>query len=189
MASGQARIASAALLLTAGITACGSSSVTTATPSAPATVTPSPTALFPSGGTSAASPTAASSAPVLVIPQFGLQMSFAGQLGTVTYSIDSSQNGTKQDMGGTPYIVNGVIDVATARYAAMACAAAAPAEASISVFTTAASSLNLAGGPSAWVRAGNHLLGFTPGQSACAQSEAGTEIPLLQQMALSAKAT
>ena len=122
---------------------------------------------------------------MLAITQFGLKMSFSGQLGTVTYSIDSSQNGSKQDQSGTPFTVNGTIDFATARYAAMACAADSPIEATITVFTTSASSLNL-NGPTAWVKAGSYLLGFTAGQSTCALGEQNSEIPLLQQMMQSA---
>ncbi|HEX6538713.1 MAG TPA: hypothetical protein VF155_06010, partial [Candidatus Dormibacteraeota bacterium] len=119
--------------------------------------------------------------PVLTVPQFGLQMTFSGQLGTITYSIDSSQNGSKQDQSGTPFTVEGSIELATGGYAAMACAADSPIEATITVFTTSASSLNL-NGPTAWVRAGGHLLGFTAGSSTCALGEQKSEIPLLQQM-------
>lgn len=180
-------VAPAAALLTAGLAACGSSAPATATSSPVATASPSPTSLFPSGGLITGLPSASSSAPVLVIPQFGLQMNFSGQLGTVTYSIDSSQNGSKQDQSGTPFTVKGTIELATARYAAMACAATSPDEATITVFTANAASLNL-NGPTAWVTAGSNLLGFTAGQSACAVAEQSTEIPLLQQMMLSAKA-
>ena len=124
---------------------------------------------------------------MLDIPQFGLQMSFSPHLGTVTYSIDSSQNGSKQDQSGTQFTINGTIDLATAAYSALACAATSPDEATITVFTTGASSLNL-NGPVAWVRAGSYLLGFSPGQSTCAVGEQSTEIPLLQQMMQSATA-
>lgn len=179
-------ITPAAALMTAGIAACGASAPATAAPSAPTTATPSATSLFPSGAIITGTPSASSTA-VLVIPQFGIQMNFSPKLGTVTYQIDSASNGSKQDQQGTQYTVNGVVNLATARYAAGACAAASPVEASITVFSTTASSLTIAGGPSAWVRAGNYLLGFTAGQSSCAQTEATTEIPLLQQMALSAK--
>lgn len=122
---------------------------------------------------------------MLTITQFGLQMAFSPQLGTVTYSIDSSQNGSKQDQSGTQFTVNGTIDFATARYAAMACAADSPIEATVTVFTTSASSLNL-NGPTVWAKAGSYLLGFTPGQSTCALGEQSSEIPLLQQMMQSA---
>src|SRR5579859_6462452 len=152
------------------------------------TPTPSPTSLFPSGGMVTGTPTASpagSGKPVLTITQFGLQMTFSGQLGTITYSIDASQNGSKQDQSGTPFTVNGTIDLATGRYSAMACATGSPIEATITVFTTTASSLNL-NGPTAWVKAGSYLLGFTAGQSTCALGEQNSEIPLLQQMMESA---
>lgn len=172
----------------AGLTACGATKPSTGTPTPGSTPTASPTSLFPSGGIVSGAPSSTPSGPggpVLVITQFGLKMSFSGQLGTVTYSIDSSQNGSKQDQSGTPFTVDGTIDFATARYAAMACAADSPIEATVTVFTTSASSLNL-NGPTAWVKAGSYLLGFTAGQSTCALGEQNSEIPLLQQMMQSA---
>ena len=191
MARRMASVAPALAFLSTGIAACGSGAPPAATSSETttptATATPLPTSLFPSGGIITGSPSASSSAPVLVIPQFGVQMTFSGQLGTVTYSIDSSQNGSKHDQSGTPFIVDGTIEVATARYSAMPCAATSPDEATITVFTANAGSLNL-NGPTAWVTAGSKLLGFTAGQSTCALAEQNTEIPLLQQMMLSAKA-
>lgn len=172
----------------AGLSSCGSAQPATGTLTPGTTPTPSPTSLFPSGGLISGAPSSSpggSGKPVLVITQFGLQMGFSPQLGTVTYSIDSSQNGSKQDQSGTPFTVNGTIDFATARYAAMPCAAGSPIEATVTVFTTSASSLNL-NGPTAWVKAGSYLLGFTPGQSTCALGEQSSEIPLLQQMMQSA---
>ena len=174
----------ALLLAAAGVAACGSAEPAGSTATPFPTPTSSPTSLFPSGGIITSIPTA-SSKPVLLISQFNLQMTFSPQLGTVTYAIDSSQNGSKQDQSGTAFTVNGTINLATARYAAMACAADSPVEASVIVATTSASSLNL-NGPTAWVSAGSYLLGFTPGQSTCALGEQNTEIPLLQQMVQSA---
>lgn len=156
----------------------------TFTPISDTTPTPSPTSLFPSGGAAGGSPSASpggSGKPLLKVTQFGLEMTFSAQLGTITYSIDSSQNGSRQDQSGTPFTVNGTIDLATARYSAMACAADSPIEATITVFTTNASSLNL-NGPTAWVKAGSYLLGFTAGSSTCALGEQNSEIPLLRQM-------
>jgi hypothetical protein len=125
--------AAAALAAVPGVAACGSAQPPAGTMTPGTTPSQSPTSLFPSGGIISglsASP-GSSGKPVLVITQLGLQMTFSGQLGTVTYSIDSSQNGSKQDQSGTPFTVNGTIDLATARYSAMACAAGSPIEATI----------------------------------------------------------
>lgn len=180
--------AAGAVVAVAFASGCGSAAPATGTLTPGTTPTPSPTSLFPSGGIISGAPSGTPGGPgkpVLTITQLGLQMTFSGQLGTVTYSIDSSQNGSKQDQSGTPFTVDATIDLATARYTAMACAGDSPIEATITVFTTSASSLKL-NGPTAWVRAGSHLLGFTAGQSSCALGEQTSEIPLLQQMMQSA---
>ena len=180
--------AGTAITAAVGLSCCGSAEPASGTLTPGTTPTPSPTSLFPSGGIIGGAPSSSPGSagkPVLVITQFSLQMAFSPQLGTVTYSIDSSQNGSKQDQSGTPFTVNGTIDFATARYVAMPCAAGSPSEATVTVFTASATSLNL-NGPTAWVKAGSYLLGFTPGQSTCALGEQSTEIPLLEQMVQSA---
>lgn len=182
-----------AVALAIGLGACGSAAPPVPTYVSTPVASYSPTPLFGPGGASvgAGSPSpsgSGSTQPVLTISQYGLRMSFSTKLGNLTYSIDNSQNRSGQDQSGTPYTVNGTISLATASYSAMACAASDPAEATITVFTTTASSLSLSG-PTSWTRAGSYLLGFSPGQSSCTASVQSTEIPLLQQMVSTATAT
>jgi hypothetical protein len=109
-------------------------------------------------------------------------MTLAPALGGVSYSIDSSHSGTVHDADGTMASFEGSVNLATPTYAAAACASSFPAEASIDVYTTGASSLRFISGPDQWVRAGPHLLGFRPPQNEpCQVAQFQHDLPLLRQ--------
>lgn len=175
---------------------CGSASGTPSTAAAGGvTAAPSSTPLFSGGSTGSASagspsPGSTPAGPVLSITQLGFRMSFSPALGSVSYAIDSSRAGPVTDSGGKSATYDASVGLASGAYAATACAASYPYEASISVYTTSESQLNFASGPTQWVRAGSHLLGFLPPQnSPCSASQVSHDLPLLQQMFSTAVST
>lgn len=82
-------------------------------PATPQFSTPPSPASLPARPTATAPPNPAAAATVLVVRQFGFQMTLSRQISDATYTIDHSYDGTHTSFGGSPFKVVGQVRLTT----------------------------------------------------------------------------